>query len=241
MKEKIKRCKFPFIMSIITFIIGCFFAQSSIGIPVKGQFVILLLGFLPFIIFIGITLLSYRFSRNIETKNMFNCITGIFVFFLLLYYLVAIFECGFIEATNPITDIKYYKHYINGSYLTQVFPSRIPKNVDNIQFYYAPGMLQAGTNYSLYYVDKNLTKEEFDKRYREKAIWIGHKSEYTEKSGLLAGAFSFTPVDYSDEDNYIVYLIVGNCDDSGYCNHGEFLFVAYKEETHEVVFRAEFW
>ena len=113
--------------------------------------------------------------------------------------------------------------------------------MDNIHFYYAPGILQGGTNYSLYYIDKNLTREEFDKRYREKAIWIGCKSEYAEKSELLASAFSFTPVDYNAEDNYIIYLVDRNCDDSGYCNHGNFLFVAYNEETHEVIFRAEFW
>lgn len=245
MREKLKtifkRCKFPFIMSIITFVIGCFFVQSSVGIPFKEQLVILLISFLPFIIFIGTTLLSYRFSRDIETKNMFNWITGILVFFLLLYYLIAIFICGFIVAFNPITDEKYYKHYVNSSYLTKVFPKNIPRGMDNIHFYYAPGILQRGTNYSLYYIDKNLTKEEFDKRYREKAIWIGCKSEYAEKSGLLASAFSFTPVDYNDEDNYIIYLVDRNCDDSGYCNHGKFLFVAYNEETHEVIFRAEFW
>ena len=121
------------------------------------------------------------------------------------------------------------------------FPKEIPNDVQNIEFYYAPAFLQAGTNYSLYYMDKNMTLDKFDERYKELAIWIGHKEEYTEKEDLLASAFSFTPAEYINEEDYVIYLIKGKCDNSGYCNHGEFSFVAYNDETNEVIFRAAKW
>ena len=31
-----------------------------------------------------------------------------------------------------------------------------------------------------YYIDKDMTKNKFDEKYKDKAIWIGHKDEYTD-------------------------------------------------------------
>lgn len=237
-----KKIRFPFIMSIITFIIGTMLAYTSIGMPVGKDFAIVLLAsYLPFIFFLVITLLCYYFGNKKEIRFVFKFISGVLTLLLLYYYVMAIIIIGFLEAENPVTNVKYYKHQVNGTELTKVFPKEIPDDVENVKFHYAPGVLQAGTNYMLYYVDKNMTMEKFDNNYKEKAIWIGHKKEYTEKTGLLSGAFSYTPANYKNEDDFIIYLVNGECDDSGYCNHGKFLLAAYNEQTNEVVFRAEYW
>ena len=86
-----------------------------------------------------------------------------------------------------------------------------------------------------------MTKEKFDKEYKNKAIWIGHKEEYTEKEGLLSRVFTYTPSYYKNENDYIIYLIEGRCDDSGYCNHGDFLISAFNEKTNEVIFSSGEW
>ena len=86
-----------------------------------------------------------------------------------------------------------------------------------------------------------MTKENFDKEYKNKAIWIGHKEEYTEKEGLLSRVFTYTPSYYKNENDYIIYLIEGRCDDSGYCNHGDFLIAAFNEKTNEVIFSSGEW
>lgn len=86
-----------------------------------------------------------------------------------------------------------------------------------------------------------MTKEKFEKKYSNEAIWIGHKENYTEKKGLLSSAFAYTPAYYTNENDYIIYLIEGRCDDSGYCNHGNFMLTAFNEDTNEVVFRSEQW
>ena len=46
---------------------------------------------------------------------------------------------------------------------------------------------------------------------------------------------------YSNENDYIIYLVAGECDDSGYCNHGEFLFSAFNEKTNEIIYKSEVW
>ena len=143
----------------------------------------------------------------------------------------------FKSCSNP----KYYKFFVNSDELTKVLPKQIPDNVKNVQFYYAPSVLQCSTDYILYYIDENINLDKFNDYFKDKAIWIGHKKEYTEKIGLLTGIFSFTPAKYKNEDDFITYLIEVECDDSGYCNHGEYLFPAINENTNEIIYESSSW
>ena len=146
-----------------------------------------------------------------------------------------------IQAVNGVSNPIFYKHYVSGTHLTKVFPENIPKNVTDVQFHYNPPLLQGGMIHYLYYVDENMTSDKFDKKYRFKAEWIGHINEYNEKPGLLGGAFSNTPSQYNNENDYIIYLVKSRCDKSGYCNHGNFLLAAFNEKTNEVIFKSEDW
>ncbi len=239
-KSVLKNLNFSFILGIIIFVIGCLFVLISKGNILKTRLLISLIGFIPFIIFLSIIMIKKKFVIE-KNKNSFNTI----IFFLLplffLYYFVSIYICVIIEAINPITDIKFYKNKIKGTELLKVFPKEIPTDVENIKFYYAPGILQGGTEYILSYTDKNLSFEEFDLKYKKMAIWIGYKEEYTENNGLITGIFSNTIVEYKNENDYIIYLIEGKCDNSGYCNHGDYLFAAFNEKTNEVIYKSEQW
>lgn len=244
MKDKIKVIlkynKLELIMSITTFLIGIMFYNSSaIGIPIAGKLMIITASFIPFFTFLLIIVLSYYFKE--KYIKVFKIISIIFSLLLVFYYLIALIICALTSVTNPVTDPKYYNRYVNGERFENVFPKEIPKNVKNVNFCYAPGILQGGTFYSLYYIDENMTKEKFDKKYKNKSIWIGHKEEYKEKSGLLSHVFAYSPVDYDNENDYLIYLIKGECDDSGYCNHGELLLVAFNEKTNEVLFKSGDW
>lgn len=239
-KEIFKYSKLSIIMCIITLLIGIwFYSSTAIGIPIKEKLIIFSASFIPFFIFLIITLLAYHFKE--KYKKILKIISIIISLVLIFYYFIALFVCLLLSSTNPVTDSKYYNYYVTGERLEKVFPAKIPSNAKNIEFYYAPGILQGGTNYSLYYIDDSMTREKFDKKYKNKAIWIGYKEEYTEKEGLLTGAFVHTPAYYENEDDYIIYLIEGRCDDSGYCNHGDFLIAAFNEQTKEVVFCSEQW
>lgn len=239
-KEIFKYNKLSIIISIITLLIGILvYIQTAIGIPIKENLIIFLASFIPFFIFVIITILSYHFKE--KYKKILKIISIILSLLLVFYYFIAIFVCLLLSATNPVTDSKYYNYYVTGERLKKVFPAKIPSNAKNIEFYYVPGILQSGTSYSLYYIDDSITKENFDKEYKNKAIWIGHKEEYTEKEGLLSRVFTYTPSYYKNENDYIIYLIEGRCDDSGYCNHGDFLIAAFNEKTNEVIFSSGEW
>lgn len=235
-----KHSKLSIIIGIITLLIGILiYLSTAIGLPVKEKSIIFFASFIPFFIFLVITTSSYHFKE--KYKKSLKIISIILSLLLIPYYFIALFVCMLLSAINPITDYKYYTYYVTDERLKKIFPTKIPSNTKNIEFYYAPGILQGGTTYSLYYIDDNMTKEIFNKKYKNKAIWIGHKEEYTQKEGLLSRAFVYTPAYYANEDDYIVYLIEGKCDDSGYCNHGSFLIAAFNEKTNEVVFSSEQW
>lgn len=241
-KEIFKTSKFPFIMSIVCILLGYIPFTIGIGTEIKAKLLIILVSFLPATWFIAIAILSYRFREKEKSKSVSNTITGLLSLFLPIYYFIALIACMLITIFNPNMNPKYYTHYINenSTYLKKVFPKKIPDKVENVKFTYYPGLLQGGTMYSLYYVDKNLSKEKFDKKYKEKAIWIGHKDDYNDESGLLTGVFSSLD-NIENKEDFLIYLIDGDCDDSGYCNHGEYLIVAYNEKTNEVLFESENW
>ena len=241
-KESIlEKCTFSFVMTIITSIIGFYFYWLSKGDEFLVSLIISLIGYLPAIVFLVITLIRYYKADSQKVKRASKSITVLLTAGLLYYYIFAIFICAFIEVDNPVTNINNYKSKLNDSSLLKVFPKDIPANVEKVDFIYAPGILQGSTKVALYYVDKNMTKEKFDRKYKKKAIWIGYLGEYTEKRGLLSSAFTKTPASSKNESDYIIYLVEAECDESGYCNHGSFNFAAFNEKTNEVIYKFEEW
>lgn len=236
----LKEESFLFMMCIITFLTSIFFFYFTIGDDWSYRYIIILCGVFPFLFYLVITIVSIKFS-NIKTVQTITSLLSIaFSLILLFYYFHVLFLSLIMETDHPSKDIKYYSHYVKSDYLLEVFPNSIPNNVENVQLLYSPGLLQAGTMYSLYYVDKSLQVENFDNRYMEKAEWVGYIKNYDDKDGLLSGRFYNTPVEYKIE-NFRMYLIDSYCDDSGYCNHGRFLLVAINQDTKEVIYRSESW
>ncbi len=241
LKEIRNNNKLAFNFAIINFIIGTILFYETLFRPINIILITLLISYLPFIIFFIISLLSCHLKDNLKAIKVIKIITKILIYLQVFYYFMAIFIISILISLNPVTNPKYYKFFVNSDELTKVFPKQIPDNVKNVQFYYAPGVLQGSTDYVLYYIDENINLDKFNNYFKDKAIWIGHKKEYTEKKGLLTGTFSFTPIEYKNEDDFIIYLIKGECDDSGYCNHGKYLFAAINENTNEIIYKLSFW
>ncbi len=233
-----KKIRFPLIMSIITFLVGIFLSYDLVGFPLKVQVISFLAAFIPFILFMIFLFVIYINKEKQKVFSIFKTISIAVTCLLLFYYFIAMFIIILVEAVNPMTNPKYYSFHIPDS---QVFPKNIPKDVEEVKFLYAPGVLQSGTRYTLYYVDKNMTLNEFDKKYNKQAKWIGHIDDYKEKAGLLSGAFYYTSSKYKNENDYVIYLITSRCDGPGYCNHGHFLMAAFNEKTNQVVYSTETW
>ncbi len=240
MKNKLKdyflKDSFTCIMIIITFIIGLLFFMASYGYPWNIRFWIIILGFVPFIGYFVTLVLIDKGYRKIAA-----ILKWLLTIFLVFYYFFALIMSVMLEIENPVIDTKYYQSKVKGERLLKAFPKEIPSQAEEISFIYMPGFLQGGEEYALYYIDPDFVEAEFDEKYRNQAIWIGYQKEYTLNEGLFSGAFYNTPAEYKNENDFKIYLLEGRCDNSGYCNHGDFLFAAYNEKTNEIIYRSSQW
>lgn len=228
------------ILCFVTFLVGFWFFETSIGYSLRIRSIMSLIGFIPFLFFVVVTGCIFKFSAKENIRRGLSNLMLVLILFLIPYYCGAIFICAFIEADNPV-GIEGYKAKVNEPWLLQVFPREIPDDVEDVSFVYSPGVLQGGTVIALYYVDPDFNLKSFEEMYQDKAVWIGYKDEYTDNPGLFSGAFYGTPAYDNNEDDFVIYLVDAKCDKSGYCNHGKFLFVAFNEETNEVIYKAEQW
>lgn len=243
-KEKnstFKKIRFPFIMSIVTFIIGLFISLNLVQVPIKVRIITLFISYLPVFLFLIIIFSIYKCKDDKKIFFKFKFITLIISLFLIVYYHYSFTFISLKATFNAVNNPKYYTYYVTGERLRSVFPSLIPSDVTNVEFYYSPIFLQGGTKYSLYYIDKMMTMDKFDNKYKDKAIWIGHIKDYTKNKGLIPYFFIHTPSYYKNEDDYLIYLIEGNCKGTSYCSHGDILLAAFNDKTHEVVFRSQQW
>ena len=246
-RKNLVHCIFPFIMTIITLLVGILLFIMTKGDPIIMRSIMGFFSFLPTIVFFVILIVAYFKCTTRTSKDIVLGLCSILTFLLLGYYICWIFIGAFVEADHPITDIHSYKDKVNGNRLLKAFPKEIPKDVENIKFEYSPGVLQAGTDISLYYVDKNMTLEKFDKMYKNKAIWIGHINDYNNRTdkqtspGIQSGLLLNDVATYENANDYVIYLIESYCDNSGYCNHASFLFAAYNEKTNEIIYASEEW
>lgn len=234
-----QNAKFPFILAILNFLIIFLVLETTKTFDWSYRYKYLIWWVIPLFISIILILLTDKYTKKKYTLTISTIISTILVFIFFIYYITMLLFIYDEENEHPIKNIKYYKYYYN-DYISDLFPEKIPENVQNVQFQYFPGMLQSGTHYGLYYVDKSMTQEQFDSIYSKKAQWIGKKEECNEK-GLLTDAYRYTPVSGNKNDNFTIYLISGECDDSEYCNHGFYKFVAFNQKTKEITFRASIW
>ena len=230
-----KKLKLSFltITLIFSIIIGILFFHTSIGIPNKIRLKVLFISFLPSIIIFLCIILKKFFGKNLK-KEIKLIIKIIFTYLLIFYYIFSIVEISFIRFENPITDKKYYSLIEKSS---KVFPKEIPNNVEKIKFEQTNGLLQAETSTSLYYIDKNLSQEDFQKKYQSQSIWIGYYKDYNKENHSLTSIF----FNQENKDNFLIYLIEDKCYKKSSCNHGNLSFVAINEITKEVIYESKYW
>lgn len=251
-KILLKKYLFPLIMTILTFLIGCYMTYCTIGNDIIGIIIVLLINFIPSILFFINTMIIIKNNMNSLIVKLINILTIITTLGLLFYYLVALIIVSFTMVIHPVSSPMCYKRFLRvyaSDEAKKIFPNQIDKNMKNVKFHYNPEVLQGGEVLYLYYIDTNMSIEKIDKKYKDKAIWVGNKANFNEtnndKKGLLSGSIDQLPLknnyDAADENDFVIYLIRGKCDDSGYCNHGTFLLVAFNEKTKEIIYREENW
>lgn len=229
-------------MTIISFVFMLLSIYLGIElIEISYKIKVIIIGILPFSIFLLITRLTYIYHEKKNTKTISNTITLILTLLFTFYCPINTFTTILInDMMYPTKDINNYQKYIKSKKLSEAFPSEIPKEVKDPILIYSPGFLQAGNRYVLYYVDPDLNIIDFDNQYLLKAKWIGNNND---NDLPMAVDINFTnlPVEEKDIDNFKIYVIDSYCDDSGWCNHGRYLIVAVNEYTKQVIYESETW
>lgn len=236
------KAQFPFIMTIIALLFGLLCIYLMIDVKESNNKILTVCnGLLPFIVFLLITRLTYAYREKKNTKLISNLVTAILSLIFISYFVTYTFTIVTFDAfMNPEVNIKQYRKYVHSERLLRAFPSEIPSDAENPILIYSPGILQAADKYMLYYIKPNINLLDFDNKYGANAKWVGYYNDEEKPLGTDI-TFGDLPIKYSEEGNFKIYVLESYCDDSGWCNHGNYLLVAVNEKTRQVVHVSMVW
>lgn len=241
MKERFLKCKYPLVLSIITLLIGCLFVFLCILEPWFFRWITFFLVFAPFIIFAIITWFSNYFYYKKYVQTITLVLSVIITWGLLGYYCVVLFFGCCYASENDYTNIKNYERIVNSEYLLKVFPKNVPINVSNIQFSYNHGFLQGMSWISLSYEDDKLNKDLVDDKFNDISSRVGSLEDFSNDNFFQSTVFLNTSFEEDEKKEFTIYLIDSFCDESGYCNHGGYLIVAYNDKAQEILYKYYHW
>lgn len=190
---------------------------------------------IPVAIFLFVTFLTYKGKLKESWSSIISCAL-LFVF--IIHNIILIFSIVIDEIKHPITNIRYYEELRDKN-----FPEVIPKDAQNVMFYYHPTFLMGGSGVGLYFrTDNEELIQEYISKYEEKAKYTSLNYEPDRETGYLPNDYIYTPYEYEKlPQEFVIYYLEQGCDDSGYCNHGEYTIVAINDATNEVIFKNEDW
>ena len=211
-------------------------------IPLLLKIVIIFFNYLPFIIYLLFATITYIKKIN---KAWIAIIISIPILsiYLIVHGLKTISYTDNYSEINP----KYYSKYINNRpqrSFFNYFPKKIPKSAKKAYFY------DNGVDTNiLYYIDDNMSENIIDKKYSKKALWIGNLSDKNINKCLQSEPFRKTQIDDEEkEKDFKIYLMECECKESyhtydekkySFCSSGHYIFVAYNNKTHEIIFKRE--
>lgn len=230
LKQIFLNSKFSFILGTINLIIFLF-SISLIEEFHANYILFIILGILPSLFYFLIVFLANKFSTQYRRKRIVNLIA---IWSILPYLIYLFFWTYFLFITiiiTPEVKLSSYKHYA----IIDYFPEQIPKNYIDASYYHIYRFLQGGEEFILYLkLDNNLI-EQYEREFQEKSV-DPNENIYKEKS------YKNTP--YSDKNlnnDFRIYYLETDCDNSGYCNHGLDKHVAINSKTKEIIFYYQSW
>lgn len=231
LKQIFLNSKFSFILGTINLIIFLVLISLTIDEFHITYSLIIILGILPSFFYYLIVFLANKFSTQYRRKRIVNLIA---IWSIIPYLIYLFFWTCFLFITialTPEVKLSSYKHYA----ILDYFPEKIPENYIDASYYHTYRFLQGGEKFILYLkLDSDLI-EEYERAFKGKSI-EPHKNIPKEKF------YENTP--YSDKslnDDFNIYYLETNCDNSGYCNHGFDKHVVINNNTNEIIFYYQSW
>lgn len=223
------------ILLTISLVIFALFAQQIIFDSFLMRLKYYALTFIPVAVFLLLTFLTYKG----KIKEGWSSLIALVLFLIFnVYNLIMIFAIAIDEIENPISNIRYYEQFRH-----EDFPEEIPKEAKDVKMYYQPGLLQGGSVTGVYFrIDNEEIIQEYISKYEKEAKYSSLNYEPDGVTGYLSSDFLYTPYEYQElPKEFVIYYLEQRCDDSGYCNHGEYTIVAINDDTNEVICENSVW
>ena len=231
---------FVYACAIISFILCLFLRSFFIIENIIKMIIITLLFFVPTIVSIFIIYLN---KKNILKKKYANIIQALLILPFFVYIFLLIFVTTFIETADGVENkINYSRVYNN--FKLDYFPKMIPINAKNVMFHYNPPFLQGGERFSLYFKIDEKTLDTYVSKFKKISKWSGNNDSKNNDYVFHDCLYSFTPYNNSksqDLKDLEIYYLDGECDDSGYCNHGYSKIVVVNRKKKDIIFFYEAW
>lgn len=226
------------IVTIILIVIFCNVFQMLLDdISISSNIIIFLLSLMiisvPIIVSIKILFMLLKGKIKVLTNVISELVL---VPVSIIYLFIAIIVIAFVGSLFPVKNYhQYEKIYNTDSEIVKYFPSVIPKDAYDIKFYYEPSVLQKGRVMNLYFKVDDFTINNYKSKY-EKLELDSNKinKEYISEDLHLDNEIKLN-------NNYKKYFLYFECDDSGYCNHGAYSFVAINDNNNECIFVLSEW
>ncbi len=226
------------IISLLVFI--ALYSIFTIGMVEPYYFKGLIFG-VPFFFFV---LMYYLTVKSYMSPERTHFIAFILAVIFLIALPIEFLYFSFDSATTSTTDVRRYERALRLSHFpdkfSEVFPKKIPKNAENIKFYYTTPFGQGGRELALEFDIDSDTIETYKEKFSREAKWIGKDNDAGAKEhGVFLGTLS--QFDSSPPGNYIIYVFFSEPYKIGDWNHGKRSLAAINEQNNVVIFDAEIW
>lgn len=241
-KKIIKLCSenflyFCLIANFIVFIClrYCFIIESIL----KSVLFTLLL-FMPTLFSIILLLIKKRKNiKKIIINIIINVIQIVCILLSFIYFCVLIVVGSFIMAVDGVNNIKNYKK-VRYQHKISIGPNSIPNNAKNVNFHYNNSFLQGGEVFYLYFKTDNKSLKKYKEEYSIIAKSVIDYNSIDNNYHYLK-SMHIDDLFKESKENLKVYYLEGFCDNSGYCNHGEYKIVIIDEFSNSIMFMYEKW
>jgi len=239
-----KKIRFPLIMTVLALLTGiCACILLLVLSPWSSPLPAAFLYFVPAVFFGIIT--GICVSGKVSEK-----ICGVMTAVLIPIFLIGGFFLtlwlGFETATQSVTDVEYYEDVLDVSSYDSwhddtdidLFPDDIPKNAENITFYYTPQFLQGGETLALSYKSSAEQIGEYLEDLTSDSIWrgkLGDASDYP----IDKDPFVRSNIEWSESTEVLVFTAQPYIAESW--NHGTLVYAFVDNDNHTVMFVYERW
>lgn len=221
---------------IINIIIFVFIRKNYVIENVFKSVIFTILLLIP--IFVSLIMLNIK-KKDIMNNNTLNLIQVLLVIGTFIYLFFVIIFADYILAVDGVNNIKNYNK-VCSLYKIKICPNKISKTAKKVYFHYNAPFFQGGEKFNLFFQTDTTEIQNYKKKYENNSKWINNYN-------LLNNDYYFLKNRKNEElfqgdiENIKVYFLDGRCDNSGYCNHGEYNAIFINEKNNSIMFNYEKW